>query len=178
MGTPALSTCRPLAFASCAEEGDADDNNIVCAGAKCDAPTDPAQFACKKVVDESQRGRANVLAELQDPISVFVLRGGNGCPTSYKEAVAKLRENDKAGCESGAAAGMSTRFVTETGQLSAGSLLQNFRLVNSRRCNSRNEWELLISLFGVPAAAPSRPASPPILIAACSTAAEMSSASC
>ncbi|MBK8237761.1 MAG: hypothetical protein IPK74_19695 [Deltaproteobacteria bacterium] len=148
----ALVTATPmLAFASCAEEGDADDNNIVCAGAKCDAPTDPAQFACKKVVDESQRGRANVLAELQDPISVFVLRGGNGCPTSYKEAVAKLRENDKAGCESGAAAGMSTRFVTETGQLSAGSLLQNFRLVNSRRCNSRNEWELLISLFGVPA---------------------------
>lgn len=148
----ALVTATPLlAFVSCSEEGGEEDNNIVCVGAKCDAPTDPAQFACKKVVDESQRGHANVLAELQDPISVFVLRGGSGCPTSYKEAVRKLRDNDKVGCESGGAAGMATRLVTETGQLAGGSLLQNFRLVNTRRCGNRNEWELLISLFGVPA---------------------------
>lgn len=148
--TALLAVAPMLALVGCSEEGDEDGNDVVCAGGKCDAPTDPKDFACKSVVDESGRGRPNVLAELQDPISVFVLRGGSGCPTSYKETMAKLRTEDKTGCDS-AAAGLATRFVTESGQLDAGQLLQNFRLVTSRRCNNRQEFELLFSLFGVPA---------------------------
>jgi hypothetical protein len=150
--TVALAALPLLALAaSCAEDGGDDDNDVVCAGAKCDAPTDPTQFACQNVVDESGRGRPNVLAELQDPVSVFVLRGGSGCPRTYKETVAKLRTEDKVGCDAGGGAGMASHFVTETGQLDSGALLQSFRTVTSRRCNSRQEWELLFSLFGVPA---------------------------
>ena len=148
--TALLAIAPMLALFGCAEEGDDEGSNVVCVGAKCDAPTDPAQFACKNVVDESGRGRANVLNELQDPISVFVLRGGKGCPGSYKDTIAKLRIEDKVGCET-AAAGLATRFVTETGQLDGGKLLQAFRLVTSRRCNSRQEFEVLFSLFGVQA---------------------------
>lgn len=146
-----IALVAPMLALSCSEEGDDGGSNIVCVGAKCDAPTDPKDFACKNVVDESGRGRPNVLAELQDPLSVFVLRGGNGCPTSYKDTIAKLRAEDKAGCDGGGGAGMSSRFVTETGQLDGGKLLQGFRTVTSRRCNSRQEFELLFSLFGVPA---------------------------
>ncbi|HWB80523.1 MAG TPA: hypothetical protein VG755_36415 [Nannocystaceae bacterium] len=146
-----LLAASALAIGACADEGDDDGNHVVCAGAKCDAPTDPSQFACKNVTDLSERGRPNILAELNDPISVFVLRGGSGCPTSFKDAMKKLRIEDKAGCESGAAAGLSTRFVTESGQLDGGKLLQNFRAVVSRRCNSRQEFELLMSLFGIKA---------------------------
>lgn len=144
-----LAIAPLLALAGCAEDDGDEGSNVVCAGAKCDAPTDPTKFACKNVVDESGRGRPNVLAELNDPISVFVLRGGSGCPRSYKETVAKLRTEDKVGCES-SAAGMSTRFVTETGQLDGGKQNKGFRTVVSRRCNNRQEFELLFSLFGVP----------------------------
>lgn len=144
-----LALAPLLALTGCAEDDADGGSNVVCAGAKCDAPTDPAQFACKSVVDESGRGRDNVLAELNDPVSVFVLRGGAGCPKSYKETLAKLRKEDKVGCES-AAAGLSTRFVTETGQLDGGKQNKGFRTVVSRRCNSRQEFELLFSLFGVP----------------------------
>jgi hypothetical protein len=148
--TALLAVAPMLALAGCSEEGGEDGNDVVCAGGKCDAPTDPKDFACKNVIDESGRGRPNVLAELQDPISVFVLRGGSGCPTSYKETMAKLRVEDKVGCES-PAAGISTRFVTETGQVDGGKQLQSFRLVTSRRCSNRQEFELLFSMFGVQA---------------------------
>jgi len=147
----ALAMLPTLALAGCADEGEDEGSNIVCVGAKCDAPTDPTQFACKNVVDESRRGRPNILNELADPLSVFVLRGGNGCPRTYKETMEKLRAEDKAGCEGGKGAGLASRFVTETGQLDGGKLLQSFRAVTSRRCNSRQEWELTFSMFGVPA---------------------------
>jgi hypothetical protein len=144
-----LATLAALALGACADEGDQDGEHVVCAGAKCDAPTDPAKFACKSVTDLSERGRPNILNELNDPVSVFVLRGGSGCPTDFKQTLEKLRAEDKTGCESGGAAGMSTRMVTETGQLAGGSLLQNFRAVLTRRCNNRKDFELLLSLFGV-----------------------------
>ena len=119
----ALSLCAPLVVGlGCAadEDGTADDGG--CSGGKCDAPTDPALFACKNVVDESGRGRPNVLAELNDPFSELVLRGGSGCPKNFAETIEKLRTEDKTGCDSGKGAGMSARFVTETGQFDMGAL--------------------------------------------------------
>lgn len=148
---PLLLVASALAIGACADEGDDDGNHVVCAGAKCDAPTDPTKFACKSVTDLSERGRPNILAELNDPISVFVLRGGTGCPTSFKDTLAKLRIEDKAGCEMGGGQNMSTRMVSETGQLDGGKLLQSFRAVLTRRCSNRKDFELLMSLFGVKA---------------------------
>ena len=138
-----------IALAGCAgDEADGGDDGG-CSGGKCDAPTDPAKFACKNVVDESERGRANVLAELNDPFSELVLRGGTGCPKDFAETIAKLRVEDKTGCETGKGAGMSARFVTETGQFDMGALRESFRVVTTRRCNSRQEFEVLFSTFGV-----------------------------
>lgn len=144
----AIAILPVLALGACEESAADGDDGAACPGGKCDAPTDPKDFACKNVVDKSGRGRPNVLAELTDPISQLVLRGGKSCPTSYRDVVAKLRTEDVKGCEGGGGAGMSSRAVTETGQYDGGKLLQFFRTVTTRRCNGRQDFEVLFSLFG------------------------------
>ena len=134
----------PAALAGCASDGDeASSTGSNCVGAKCD-DVDPADFACKNLVDESGRGRDNVLQELRDPFARFVLQQGReGCATGFREIMARLAENDAEGC--GSNGGLSTRVVSETVQFAPDT---SMRAVTSRTCNGRRDWELTFSVFG------------------------------
>lgn len=132
-----------FALVGCASDDDSNGTGSHCVGAKCD-DVDPADFACKDLIDESGRGRDNVLQELKDPFARFVLQQGpEGCATGFRDIMAKLAENDAENC--GFGGGVSTRIVSETVQFSPDTPM---RAVTSRACDGRRDWELTFSVFG------------------------------
>jgi hypothetical protein len=139
-----------VALAACSSDGDGESGTgSHCVGAKCD-DLDPADFACKNLVDESGRGRPNVLQELRDPFARLVLQQGpEGCAGGFREIMARLAEQDAENC--GFGGGIRTRVVSETVQFDPDTPM---RAVTSRACDGRRDWELTFSVFGARRGAP------------------------
>jgi hypothetical protein len=144
-----LSFVPAIALIGCTSDEDSDGTGSQCLGAKCD-DVDPANFACKQLVDESGRGRPNVLQELSDPFARFVLQQGpEGCATGFREIVDRLNEADNEDC--GFGGGVHTRVASETVQFNPDTPM---RAVTTRACNNRAAWELSFSVFGARRGAP------------------------
>ena len=143
---PAISAC------GVPEAGDGD-----CSDGKCDDPPDSEieDTICDGVmVDHSGKGFQKVAGRLNDPVAQAVFRTGDTCPTSFREIMQKLRENDKEGC-AGEKDGISTRLVSETAQPSGRAT--SYRAVTTRTCGGRDTHEVMFSLFGIRAGATSLP---------------------
>jgi hypothetical protein len=145
-----LALTPAVALAACGgNDSDSNGSGSQCVGGKCDEVA-PEDFSCKNLVDESGRG-GNVLEQLSDPFAEFALkRGPDGCPESFADAMERLRLNDTEGCAD-AGSGMTTKFISETEEFSAGS---GVRAVTTRKCGGRDEFGLIFSLFGVRAGSP------------------------
>jgi hypothetical protein len=135
------------------------DELPTCDGGKCDGLDLPetaiAATPCDGImIDKSGRNAKKVAGRLNDPIANAVFKKGEVCPTTYKDILAKLREADKAKCPD-PTQGLSTRFVSETGQLTLAPSVM--RGVVTRACGPRQEHELFFSLFGLQPNASSLP---------------------
>ena len=130
--------------------GDAEES---CEGEKCDDLDKPdsqvPDSPCDGImVDKSGRGNDKVAGRLHDPLNTMVFAGGDGCPVNFQDIFEKLAAADTQGC-SGEGAGMQTRAISETAQVTAQAT--NYRLVASRNCNNRPGHGILFSIFGVSA---------------------------
>src|SRR5574339_100115 len=76
----------------------APEDGMNCTGGKCDN------------LGEEVAGR------LGDPVAKLALQTGDSCPSTYADVMAKLRENDKTGCDQGGRAGINTFVVSERSQ--------------------------------------------------------------
>ena len=139
-----LALAPTLALTACGDNGSDDGSGgSQCVGGKCDEVA-PEDFSCQELVDQSGRG-GNVLEQLSDPFAEFALkRGPEGCPTSFAQAMERLRLNDTEGCPD-AGSGMTTKFISETEEFAKGS---GVRAVTTRRCGGRDEHDLIFSIFG------------------------------
>ncbi len=105
-------------------------------------------------------GREFDVAALNDPLANLVFNSGEGCPTTFAETMAKLRQTDTEGC-SGGRDGISTAAVTEEGQVTGE--MESGRTVIMRTCGNRTEHELMFSLFGVSPGASSLPSNAEVM---------------
>lgn len=140
------------ATVGCAADG-GEDTGGSCQGDKCDDLDKPdsevPDSPCDGImVDKSGRDNEKVAGRLHDPIASMVFASGDGCPVTFQDIFDKLAAADTQGC-SGEGAGMQTRAVSETAQVTAAPT--NYRLVVSRNCNNRPAHGILFSLFGVSA---------------------------
>lgn len=147
----------PLGCAS--EGGPGGDGADSCRGDRCDDLDKPdsevESFPCDNVMsDESGRDNRKLVGRLNDPLIKHAL-SGDDCPTTFADIMAKLRETDTNGCE-GDEAGISTRAISETAQATGSPT--SYRLVTTRKCDSRPTHGLIFSLFGVSAGSSSLPA--------------------
>jgi len=152
---PALSLHVGCAAESVGD-GDAD-----CTGAKCDDLDKPdsevEDTPCDGImVDKSGRGNEKVAGRLHDPMANAVFRAGDDCPVTFQDMVAKLRVNDAEGCDGDPGAGMVSRAISETAQVTGAPT--NYRMVTSRNCGGRDGHGILFSLFGVSAGDTEMPA--------------------
>ena len=146
-----LALPAATAFVGCTAAGE--DPGTSCDGDKCDDLDKPdseiPDSPCDGVmVDKSGRGNDKVAGRLHDPLNTMVFAGGDGCPVNFQDIFEKLAAADTQGC-SGEGAGMQTRAISETAQVTAAAT--NYRLVTSRNCNSRPAHGILFSIFGVSA---------------------------
>ncbi len=153
-----VALLSPLALAAgCGTDPSSTDGGT-CTGAKCDdldLPDSevPASACDGLMVDASGRGNDRVAGRLHDPLAEMLWHG-ESCPVTFGDIMAKLREVDKEGC-AGERDGISTRAVSETAQITGSPT--SYRLVTTRRCNGREEHEILFSLFGIRAGATTLP---------------------
>jgi hypothetical protein len=110
------------------------------AGGKAD-DIEPADFACQDVGGIS----LEEIAELDDPISAFLIKAGDVCPNDYRAMVEKLRDEDGEGCEAGR--DLVTRVVSDDARIDPNP--NNYRTVTSRACGSRPAHGLLFTLLSV-----------------------------
>ena len=103
----------------------------------------------------NKANRAVDFTALGDPIARKVLRADGECPESYPELMAKLRETDSEGCDSGPKAGIRTWIVSETAQILDEPT--SYRAVVTRKCDNRKEEDIFMSLFGVTVDRPTSP---------------------
>ena len=145
----AASLFAPSLLASCAAPIEGDDD---CSEGKCDDVPDsevPASPCDGKIEDVSGANHSKVIGRNNDPLAKLAFMG-EGCPTSFEDIMAKLRQTDKEGC-AGEKDGISTRLVSETAQASGQA--GGFRSVTTRRCNGRGTEGIVFSLFGLSASA-------------------------
>ena len=147
-----LALPASTAISGCTSGG-GDDVGGSCDGDKCDDLDKPdseiPDSPCDGVmVDKSGRGNDKVAGRLHDPLNTMVFAGGDGCPVNFQDIFDKLAAADTEGC-SGEGAGMETRAISETAQVTAQAT--NYRLVVSRNCNNRPGHGILFSIFGVSA---------------------------
>ncbi|HEU5058316.1 MAG TPA: hypothetical protein VFU21_17410 [Kofleriaceae bacterium] len=140
------------ALAGCTGGG-SDDPGDSCDGDKCDDLDKPdseiRDTPCDGVmVDRSGRDNEKVAGRLHDPLNEMVFATGDGCPVTFQDIFEKLAAADTQGC-SGEGAGMETRAISETAQVTAQAT--NYRLVVSRNCNNRPAHGIMFSIFGVSA---------------------------
>ncbi len=149
-----------LALPGCGSDGPSTTGGD-CTGDKCDdlldlPDSEIAPSACDGMMhDLSGRGNQRVAGRVNDPVAKMLWQGQDGCPSSFQDIMAKLREVDGEGCEE-ERSGIKTRVVTETAQLA--DMPTSYRLVTTRQCGDRDEHEIIFSLFGVRAGATSMPA--------------------
>ncbi len=125
-----------------------DDGDTDCTGDKCDDADEIQTTLCdSKFVDMSGRAKKVKPGQLNDAFAKAIFKAGEGCPMSYEDVLEKLRETDKAGCDSGAGAGLVTRLVSERSQTLGTP--DSYRAVVTRRCDGRQEHEMVFSLFGL-----------------------------
>lgn len=116
---------------------------------------------CKVTEERTKKAMtAAQLKALKDPVGVRILTAAGGCPEGFDEIQNKLRKTDAdtSSCKDDATkppAGVDTRFVSEDSQVSKKA--SGYRAVVSRTCNGRSNHELLVSMFGVTAAATKLP---------------------
>lgn len=145
------ASCLALFTTSLACSEKADDDGPGGAGGKGDSIADTG--ICAGIVLDKTQGDGGSepadLSELGDIFAKAVLQAQEGeCPTTYSEAMAILRLNDKENCE-GVEDGIRTAAVSETSQVMGKG--DAFRLVTTRQCGDRSAFELLFSTFGVKA---------------------------
>lgn len=150
--TICAASCLALFTTTLACSEDSEDGGPGGAGGKGDNIADSG--ICAGVVLDKSKGDSGSepadLSELGDVFAKLVLQTAEGeCPTTYSEAMAILRLNDKENCE-GIEDGIRTAAVTETSQVMGKG--DSYRLVTTRQCGSRSAFELLFSTFGVAAA--------------------------
>ncbi|HUS65648.1 MAG TPA: hypothetical protein VMZ28_13955 [Kofleriaceae bacterium] len=137
---------------ACATDG-ATGDGPACEGEKCDDLTGddkPLETPCDdSLFDRSGRGfLPERLAE--DALIKHVYLQGGSCPVTFDEIIAAMKESDDAGCTGGptGAKGMTTRVVTEQAQLAGKSDGAGYRTITTRKCDGREEFGLMFSLFG------------------------------
>ncbi len=151
MGVAALS----VAMFSCSSDSDSSGNNANNANNGNNGKGDDTG---RLVCDVGNAAFRDVdFTTLGDPIARKVLRSGEegDCPTSYGELMARLREVDSEGCDSGPKAGIRTWVVSETAQILNEPT--SYRAVVTRKCDERKEEDLFFSLFGVTVDRPTSP---------------------
>lgn len=147
-----------LSFASCGGDPLSSGN---CDGAKCDELDVPdsevPDSPCDGIMhDKSGRNNNKVAGRLHDPLAQMIWNS-EGCPTSYQDIMQRLREVDTQNCDSDERAGIATRAVSETAQITGDAT--SYRLVTTRTCGDRTDHEIIFSLFGVRAGSSSLPSS-------------------
>ncbi|MFO0634990.1 MAG: hypothetical protein U0168_19270 [Nannocystaceae bacterium] len=136
--------CTPFAC------GEATDDESGGAGGKGDSLEDKG-ICAGAVIDKRLGDDGTELADISELTDVFAQKvlqadGDEGCPTTYTEIMAKLRQTDKENCE-GVRDGLRTAVVSETAQVMGKA--DSYRTVTTRQCGDRQPHELLFSLFGL-----------------------------
>jgi hypothetical protein len=91
----------------------------------------------------------NFVAGFSDPLAELVLKPGDSCPTTFAATLEKLRQIDVLGsCNEGGRAGVATMVVSERAQILDEP--DGMRLVITRTCGSREQHELIFSVFAGP----------------------------
>lgn len=140
------TTSLSFGVQGCAEDGMGGDDGGP-AGGKADEADelDPSDFKCQQVRNESER-EGNVLEQLRDPMADMLKL--SGCATGLRDLVKRLEETDNQNCS------ITTFVVTEHGQVTFSERNEwqprgdALRTVTTRRCNGRQDFELVTSVFG------------------------------
>ena len=133
----------------------------------------PTPSADCVVHDMSGRGEPVEVSSLHDPVATKVLAAAatehGGCPSTYAEVAAKLRETDAAACDdSGMFSALQTVLVSERAQLRrtfkgkkegcTADPIAMYRAITTRFCGERPKFGLFMALFGMTAEDPELPA--------------------
>jgi hypothetical protein len=153
MRTTAIAQALLLTLSgACATDG-AGDGGATCEGEKCDSLTGedkPLETPCDAVLFD-RSGRDFLPERLaEDALVKHVYMKGGDCPVTYDDIIAAMKESDDTGCTGGStdAKGMASRVITEQAQLAGSSAGASYRSITSRKCDSREEFGLLFSMFG------------------------------
>jgi hypothetical protein len=137
-------------FAGCTDDTSSSISTGDCNGGKCDelqGEDEELDSPCASaLVDRSGRGFLPKRLEEDALIKHVYMDDADGCPVDTRDVLELLNENDSTDCDGDN--GMKSSVISEQAQLNDSRDNAGYRLIMSRTCNDREDFGLLVSLFG------------------------------